>query len=70
MVRQTKNAARNVNPASEIAMPKVGSRIRPGSIVDKILRLSAQIPKEEWAKLPRDGSYNHDHYLYGTPKEK
>ena len=28
----------------------------------------AKVPKEEWAKLPTDGSINHDHYLYGAPK--
>jgi hypothetical protein len=26
------------------------------------------IPEEEWKKLPRDGSINLDHYLYGHPK--
>ena len=30
--------------------------------------LSSQIPLEEWAKLPRDGAEQHDHYLYGSPK--
>ncbi len=24
--------------------------------------------REEWAKLPCDLSYNHDHYLYGQPQ--
>ena len=27
------------------------------------------IPQEDWDKVPHDGSYNHDHYLYGTPKK-
>ncbi len=26
------------------------------------------IPDVEWAKLPRDGAEQHDHYIYGTPK--
>jgi hypothetical protein len=30
--------------------------------------ISASIPLEEWEKLPSDGSVNHDHYLYGSPK--
>jgi len=26
------------------------------------------IPPEEWAKLPKDGAEQLDHYLYGSPK--
>lgn len=29
----------------------------------------SQVSEEEWAKLPADGSVNHDHYLYGAPKK-
>ena len=32
--------------------------------------ISAQIPLEEWEKLPKDLSKNLDHYLYGAPKEE
>lgn len=40
--------------------------VRP--IWEIIAELSAQIPFEEWEKLPSDGSEQHDHYLYGAPK--
>jgi hypothetical protein len=30
--------------------------------------ISAQVPLEEWEKLPADGAEQHDHYLYGSPK--
>ena len=40
--------------------------VRP--IWEIITELSAQIPLEEWAKLPTDGAEQHDHYLYGSPK--
>ncbi|MGI0486052.1 hypothetical protein ACN4EK_11490 [Pantanalinema rosaneae CENA516] len=30
--------------------------------------IQAQVPAEEWDKLPHDGSIHHDHYLYGSPK--
>lgn len=30
--------------------------------------ISAQVPLEEWEKLPTDGAEQHDHYLYGSPK--
>jgi hypothetical protein len=26
------------------------------------------IPAEEWAKLPKDGAEQLDHYIYGSPK--
>jgi len=26
------------------------------------------VPKEDFEKLPSDGSEQHDHYIYGTPK--
>lgn len=29
---------------------------------------SLEIPDEELDRLPTDGSYQHDHYIYGTPK--
>jgi hypothetical protein len=37
-------------------------------IWEVIAEISAEIPMEEWEKLPSDGSVNHDHYLYGAPK--
>lgn len=30
--------------------------------------IRAQVPNEEWKKLPTDLSINTDHYLYGSPK--
>ena len=30
--------------------------------------LAQATPDEELDKIPHDGSVNHDHYLYGTPK--
>ncbi len=40
------------------------------SIWEKIDERIAQIPPEEREKMPTDGSYQHDHYLYGTPKRE
>jgi Arc/MetJ-type ribon-helix-helix transcriptional regulator len=37
-------------------------------IWEKILENAASIPAEEWDKVPTDGSEQHDHYIYGTPK--
>ena len=34
-----------------------------GEIIDEIV---ADVPDEEWAKLPTDLSHRHDYYLYGV----
>ncbi len=38
------------------------------SLLDLVAQIHAQVPPEEWEKLPRDLSINHDHYLYSSPK--
>lgn len=40
------------------------------TIWEKIDEQMAQVPDEVWEKVPTDGSYQHDHYLYGTPKRE
>jgi Arc/MetJ-type ribon-helix-helix transcriptional regulator len=37
-------------------------------IWEEILELTADVPEEEWDKLPTDLAEQHDHYIYGTPK--
>lgn len=34
-----------------------------------VVEIGAQVPDEEWAKVPTDLSKNVDHYLYGAPKD-
>jgi len=36
--------------------------------LERVIEISSQVSDEEWAKLPTDGSVNHDHHLYGAPK--
>ena len=31
--------------------------------------ITAQVPAEDWQKLPSDGAEEHDYYLYGSPKK-
>lgn len=38
------------------------------SFLSMIDEIRAQVPDEEWKKLPTDLSKNIDHYLYGSPK--
>ena len=37
-------------------------------ISEIIADIVADVPPEEFAKLPKDGASEHDHYLYGHPK--
>ncbi len=37
-------------------------------IWEEIEELTADIPDEEFLKLPADGAAQHDHYIYGLPK--
>lgn len=38
-------------------------------IEDVLTELAAEIPQENWDRLPPDLTDNLDHHLYGTPKE-
>jgi Arc/MetJ-type ribon-helix-helix transcriptional regulator len=50
------------SPSPEAAAPDA----KP--IWERILERTADIPDEEWDKVPTDLAEQHDHYLYGTPK--
>ncbi len=61
-----------ITEVSELTIQPVGEvpfdrSARP--IEDVIAEIAAEVPEEEWKKLPRDLSKNLDHYIYGTPKE-
>ena len=45
---------------------------RPGtsSIEEEIEKICADVPEDEWNKLPTGLSENLDHYIYGTEKGK
>lgn len=36
----------------------------------QIVEIGAAVPREEWAKVPRDFSMQTDHYLYGGPRRE
>ncbi|MBW4472857.1 MAG: hypothetical protein KME45_21145 [Stenomitos rutilans HA7619-LM2] len=52
----------------KIPKPSPPSEGGIASLLDLVAQIHAQVPPEEWEKLPRDLSINHDHYLYGSPK--
>jgi hypothetical protein len=38
------------------------------SIWEEVAEISTRVPDESWHDVPADGSEQHDHYLYGAPK--
>ncbi len=48
--------------------PRSRENVRP--IWEIIQEISNQAPRRTWDDVPTDGSVNHDHYLYGTPKRR
>jgi hypothetical protein len=36
---------------------------------DAIQDIVKDVPDEVWERLPTDGSEQHDHYLYGSPRK-
>ena len=39
------------------------------SVLQRIQALTADVPVEVWERVPVDGAEQHNHYLYGTPKQ-
>lgn len=39
------------------------------TIWDKIDERVKRVPPEVWGRMPTDGAEQHDHYLYGAPKQ-
>lgn len=37
-------------------------------LLASVQEIQKSVPSEVWEQLPKDGSINHDHYLYGSPK--
>lgn len=47
----------------------LSKRGREKTLGEKIKTITADVPDEVWEKIPPDGSEQHDHYIYGTPKK-
>jgi hypothetical protein len=46
-----------------------GTNAQPSKTIwQEIREIVQDVSNEEWERLPRDGSANLDHYLYGAPK--
>ena len=53
---------------STLGEAEYDSSARP--VWEVIAEIGAQVPEDEWGKVPSDLSGNLHHYLYGTPKEE
>jgi hypothetical protein len=51
----------------EQAVPPKKEALPP--IWERVQDLLAKVPPEDLERLPEDGSEQHDHYVYGTPKQ-
>jgi Arc/MetJ-type ribon-helix-helix transcriptional regulator len=58
----------SVVPQPDMANAEASQQAKP--IWERIQDLTADVPDEEWDKLPTDLAEQHDHYLYGTPKRQ
>jgi len=54
----------------EVAVLDLPPSLDDVSFLDWVVELANSIADEEVAKMPTDGSINHDHYLYGTSKRE
>ena len=55
-----------VGHAVEIPIGPVAEAARPASLADLVETLERLPANPDW---PADGAAQHDHYLYGTPKQ-
>lgn len=46
------------------------SRVEDLTIWEMVKDVILEVPAEAWEELPKDGSRNVDHYLYGDPKRE
>ena len=49
---------------------RLAGQERPSaSIWERIQERAKNVPPDAWDEVPRDGSVNVDHYLYGAPRK-
>ncbi len=62
-LRVTEVEEMRLHPVGEVGYDATA---RP--IEDVLAELAAEVPEEDWERLPPDLTDNLDHYLYGTPR--
>jgi hypothetical protein len=54
----------------EFLVQKTQAQSPQKTLWDQMDELMDKVPDETWETMPTDGSYQHDHYLYGAPKRE
>lgn len=52
----------------ELAASKEACGPNAPTIEEELRNIWADVPEDEWSRLPSDLTDNLDHYVYGTPK--
>jgi hypothetical protein len=68
-LQQLPQAQQQVLDFVEFLAQKSAVEHAPKSIWEKIDDRLSAVPDALWETVPTDGSYQHDHYLYATPKQ-
>jgi putative addiction module CopG family antidote len=58
--------ANGINAGPSVETTSSPRRKRISEVFEAIRQ---EVPKEEWDRLPVDGAEQHDHYIYGLPKQ-
>jgi len=61
-------AAQVINRDIEDNMASAPAGAPRRHISERIREIMSDVPREEFAKLPKDGARQVDHYVYGLPK--
>ena len=67
---ETQKDTLNAKSHNDEVAPETSSEFKKKPFWQRIIEIGAQVPKEEWDKLPRDFCRNFEHYMYGAPKEE
>jgi hypothetical protein len=59
-------AIRKSKPKPRTRQPKKKAEL---TLAERIVEIGKRIPPEELEKIPTDLARNHEHYLYGAPKQ-
>lgn len=66
---ESNKSSPNVQALDNDLPEKTGASSSTQSILQLVRNFAAGLSAEELAQLPRDGALEHDHYIYGTPKQ-
>jgi hypothetical protein len=67
--RSQKNQQLSPNGTSEAAQVPEATKRSEQPIWELFEEFTQNMPEDVLVKLPTDGAEQHDHYLYGTPKQ-